>query len=101
MSHTIFVDTHMTLKNYLEKARIDNYEVKNMRAHLFDDRVHFACALTTTRTACLREKIMTTDALTSELSSLYEATQLLLLPTEFTNVELQALHTTWDLCPRF
>ena len=56
----------MTQKNYLEKARIDNYEVKNMRAHLFDDRVHFACALTTTRTACLREKIMTTDALTTE-----------------------------------
>ena len=54
----------MTQKNYLEKARIDNYEVKNMRAHLFDDRVHFACALTTPR-----KKIIATDAQTASRSA--------------------------------
>ena len=43
------VCSYVTEKNYLE----GNYEVKNMLAHFFDDRVHFAQ---------LCEKIIPTDA---------------------------------------
>ena len=38
------VCSYVTEKNYLE----GNYEVKNMLAHFFDDRVHFV-SLTTVR----------------------------------------------------